>query len=256
MTITPNYRNSLIIPFLAALALYATGCGPAKTAVKPRSDPQAQYLKGSAALSGERYDDAEAAFKDILEEHPLSPYAVEAELLIGDVYYGMGKYDEAAAFYTNFAALHPAHPRASYALFQKGMSYLRGVLTIDRDQTATKKALFAIEDLISAHPQSQFDGAAREIAGFLRTRLAEREFYVGRFYFKGKNYKGALARFRDLLKDYPEAGYSDQALYYIGESYLRLGEDGLAREVFTTLVTDFPESPYASGARTRLRQEG
>lgn len=256
MAITQKYKISLIIMFLASLALYAAGCGPAKTAVKPRTDPQAQYLKGSVALSGERYEDAETAFKDILEEHPLSPYAVEAELLIGDVYYGMGKYDEAAAFYTNFAALHPAHPRASYALFQKGMSYLRGVLTIDRDQTSTKKALFAIEDLISAYPQSQFDGAAREIAGFLRTRLAEREFYVGRFYFKGKNYKGALARFRDLLKEYPEAGYSDQALYYIGESYLRLGEDGLAREVFTTLVTDFPESPYASGARTRLRQEG
>jgi outer membrane protein assembly factor BamD (BamD/ComL family) len=38
----------------------------------------------------------------------------------------------------------------------------------------------------------------------------------------------------------------------IGECYRELGEDELARDAFSTLVTEFPESPFASVASDRL----
>jgi len=232
-------------------ALY--GCSTTEELVHGRTDPGELYGKAVAARVSEDYEDAERGCKELMEQHPLDPLAVEALLMLGDVYYATGKFDDAASYYTNFTAMHPRHPMAGYALFQKGMSHFKEILSLDRDQTSTKKALFAFEDLAAGYPGSIYTGKAREMSVFLKQRLAEREFYIADFYFSGDNYKGALARLRDILKNYPDAGISDKTLYYIGESYGKLGEKRLAKEAYTTLVANYPGSPFAGDARGRLR---
>jgi len=229
-----------------------TGCTPANRQIKNFKGPGDLYGQAMDDYLEVRYEEAEKKFKKLVEEFPLSPYSLEAELLLGDISYATEKYDEASAYYTSFVAMHPTHPRASYALFQKGMSYFRDVLGADRDQTSTRKALFAFEDLVKDYPGSPYYEKSKELIGFLRRRLADREFYIGRFYFKNKNYKAALSRFRDILSDYPEVGLTDQTLYYIGESYTRIGEKRLAEDAFTTLITDYPESQFIRDARERL----
>lgn len=204
------------------------------------------YLKG-------RLEEAEKSFRAIMEDHPLSQYTVSAELMLGDVTYAAEKYEDASMYYTNFVALHPAHPKAPYALFQKGMSHMKDVLSLDRDQASTRKALFAFEDLIATYPQSPYAEKAKEFTGFLKNRLAEREFYIARFYFKNKNYKGALGRLKEILATYPDGGINDKALFYIGESYMRLGENKLARDAFTTLINNYPGSSFTDDAKGRLR---
>ncbi len=240
---------SLIAMVFAALY----GCSTTDELVHGRTDPRELYGKAVAARVSEEYEDAEKLFKELMEQHPLDPLAVEALLMLGDVYYATEKYDDAASYYTNFTAMHPRHPMAGYAFFQKGMSHFKEILSLDRDQTSTKKALFAFEDLAAGYPASIYADKAREISVFLKLRLAEREFYIANFYYNGDNYKGALARLRDILKNYPDAGISDKTLYYIGESYDKLGEKRLAKEAYSTLVADYPESPFAGDARGRLR---
>ncbi len=233
------------------LVLFVGGCaGQGKSL--DEMDAGEIYYRGVKAYHNLNYELAESSFKRLMEEFPLSPYALDAELMLADTYYRVERYEDASSYYTNFVTLHPSHPKAPYALFQKGMSHFKDVLSVDRDQTATRKALFAFEDLVRYYPESPYAEKAKELIRFLRRRLAEREFYVGRFYFKGKNYKGALYRFREILEHYPDVGLTDKTLYYIGESYTRLGEKNLAEEVFSTLIKEFPDSPFAESAKGRL----
>jgi outer membrane protein assembly factor BamD len=229
------------------------GCSSAVQEMRVKTAPDELYNNANSAYMEERFEDAERGFKAVMEEHPLSPFAVEAQLMLGDLYYAMERYEEAGSYYTTFSSLHPGHPRAAYALFQKGMSIFKDVLSADRDQTATKKALFAFEDLLRAHPDTIYTQKAKELRSFLKARLAERELYIARFYFKNKNYKAALTRLRDILRDYPEAGFSEEALYFIGESYARLGESELAKDAFSTLVANYPQGAFAKDARERLK---
>jgi outer membrane protein assembly factor BamD len=242
-------------PFAALILLplfLFSACATTNQAKEGSGDVQERFSTGMTFYQDAYYKDAEEAFKSIMEDYPLSPHSVEAQLMLGDVYYAMESYDDAASYYTTFATLHPTHHKAPYALFQKGMSYFKQLLTIDRDQTTTKKVLFAFEDFIKTYPESPYNTKAEELVLFVKKRLAENEFYVGKFYFKAKNYRGAIARFVVILKDYSESGLADKALYYIGECYRGLGEDELARDAFSTLVTEFPESPFASVASDRL----
>ncbi len=250
-----NLKGLMKMVFMTALAAFAlAGCSAAVTEVQGNRDPKELYDTGVKAYLDQKYGDADANFKALMENHPLSAYAIEAQLMLGDVCYAMEKYDDASSYYTNFVALHPAHPRAAYALFQKGMSYFKDMLSVDRDQTNTKKALFVFQDLVMAYPDSAYRDKAKELIGFLRRRLADREFYIASFYFNVKNYKGALARFRDILKDYPEVGLTDKTLYYIGVTYMELGEKGLAKDTLTDLISKFPDSPFVKDAREKLDQ--
>ncbi len=246
----------LLVAYCLLLALFS-GCAAAPPATK-NSEPDMLYAKGLTLYQDGNYDGAIAESRKIVEDYPLSPVAADAELLLADAYYAGGQYSDSAAYYANFVALHPGHPKAPYALFQKGMSYFRDVRSIDRDQTSDQKALLAFGDLISMYPESIYVDKAKDMTFFLKSRLAEREFYIGKFYYKDKKYKGALARFAEVLKKYPDAGLSDKTLYYIGISYIQLGEKELARDAFSTLVANFPNSSFAADAKEWLKnnQEG
>ncbi len=239
-------RSGRPFPFIALLMLLLlAGCAGTETMVQETRDVKEIYLSGLDHYQKRMYEEAEREFKIILADYPLSAYALDAQIMLADTYYAVERYEDASSYYTSFVAMHPAHPRAPYALFQKGMCYFKEVLSVDRDQTATRKALFAFEDLLRAYPDSPYAGKAGELIGFLRRRLAERELYVGRFHYKTGNYRGALHRFRGILENYPDAGITDKALYYMGKSYTMLGEEELARKTFTRLLNEFPDSPFA-----------
>ncbi|GMR04307.1 MAG: outer membrane protein assembly factor BamD [Thermodesulfobacteriota bacterium] len=249
---TGAFTRRAFISFLLLFFLLLSACTASKQEVKSYRSAEEMYGAALKEYFEVKYDLAEQTLKDLIERYPLTRYSLDGEILLADILYAGQKYDEARAYYTNFVVLHPGNPRASYALFQKGMCYFRTVLTIDRDQVSTRKALFTFRDLVREYPDSPYTQRAEELIGFLKRRLAEKEFYVGRFYFKNKNYKGALTRFREILKEFSDAGITDETLYYIGESYRRLGEEKLAREAFTTLIKDYPESPYIKDAIKRL----
>ncbi|HHL39036.1 MAG TPA: outer membrane protein assembly factor BamD [Deltaproteobacteria bacterium] len=239
-------RRRLSLCALVLAAALFSGCAATNEEIVEKGGDEALFHRAMVYYQNTKLEHAEKDLKKLMDEYPLSKYALEAQLKLADIYYSVTRYEDANAYYTSFVAIHPSHPKAPYAQFQKGMCRLREVLSVDRDQTSTQKAIFSFEDVIARYPDSPYAGKARSIITFLRRRLAEREFYVGKFYFKDKNYKGALYRFSGILRDYPDAGITDKALYYLGKSYSRLGEEKRAKEVFARLRARFPDSPYAA----------
>ena len=247
-------RKTYVLLFASLLlaALVFTGC--ATTTEKSGLTTTSNTIEEGIELSQMgNYDSAIEKFREIIDNYPLSLEAVEAQLLLADTYYEKGEYEDGAAYYTDFATLHPAHPKASYAQFRKGMCYFKQALSIDRDPTSTKRAILAFDDLTTYFPSSIYSGKAREIRLFLRNRLAAREYMIGGFYFKKKNYRGALGRFLPIIQNYPEAEVTPAVLFYSAMSYTERGERKEAEEMFTNLIDRYPYSSFTDRAR-RLRK--
>ena len=132
------------------------------------------------------------------------------------------------------------------------MAYFRQADTPDRDQTFSKKALEQFDLLITQMPDSQYTPDVRERRVQARRKLAEKEVYIGTFYFDRGNYAAAAGRFTSLLAKYSGAGSDDVALYYLGESLWRLEQRDEARPAFARLVQDYSQSEYALPAAQRL----
>ncbi len=183
-----------------------------------RATPEGLYQLGVEYYKDGKYDKATESFQRLKEEYPLSKFAVMAELGIADSLYSDEKYMEAEAAYSDFLNLHPTNVNLPYVIYQLGMCHYNQMMTVDRDQTETVKARMEFERLISLYPNSQFTFMADRMLKECKKRLADHEFYVGRFYYKSKQYKAALKRFETIAREYQGLGLDYQVSYFLHET--------------------------------------
>ena len=178
---------------------------------------------GSFALARESFDDGlhEMALTKLGEfksRFPYSKFAVEAELLMADSQFELGRYTEAAFGYKQFAKLHPKHPKVDYALFRVGQSYWQDAPEeIDREQEYTQKALAEWDKLVSTLPGSTYAKKAQENIKIGKRRVADSHLFVVNYYCKRKIWHACAYRamqLADSAADYPEVRLNalDQAV--------------------------------------------
>jgi len=81
----------------------------------------------------------------------------------------------------------------------------------------------------------------------------EKDHYTAAYLaLKSGRYDEAIEKFRELLKTYPNGGYSDQAYYWLGESYL--AQNNIERAVgnLEWMVGHYPESTKHAAGMLRL----
>src|SRR5512136_704220 len=102
------------------------GCGlwcKSKAPDYSKTSPEALYQEGVQFYQKGDYDKAIEVFQALKEEHPLSKYAILAEIGIADSYFSDKKYGDAEANYVDFTNLHPTNSNLPYAMYQVGMCH-------------------------------------------------------------------------------------------------------------------------------------
>lgn len=175
---------------------------------KRQLEPTPEYLYDSAMILFEKkkYSQAEEAFRKFKEEYPLNEYAPLVDLRIADTNFFNKKYGEAILLYEEFKKLHPLHPEIPYVIYQLGNCHYKQMYTLDRDQTETERAIEQYRYLIENFPQSPYADEGRKMMQVCQKQLADREFYVAKFYIRTKKYKAALGRLEVISQKYPGFG--------------------------------------------------
>ena len=242
---------AISLPLILSLLLGCAGKG--KDVKTISGDPEILYKQGLARFNKRDYPDALKKFEELKSSFPDSPpYTLWAELKIGDCHFLKKEYVEAIAAYEEFKKIHPTHEEIPYVQYQIGMAYFNQMLTLDRDQTSTKKALSNFEYLIANYPPSLFTQKAMEKIGVCKKRLADHEFYIGNFYYKKGKFQAAASRFEGLLEKFPKNPEEDNTLYLLGKSYLELDQWEKAEVAFMKIVTEYPKSPHYKEAKAIL----
>ena len=181
--------------------------------------------EGLEALEKGYYESAKEAFQKVKDRYPYSPFAVTAELKMADSLYKSERFDEAFEAYSEFERLHPKNPDIPYVIFQRGMSHFSKMKSIDRDQSSTVKAREEFERLVKKFPTNEYADSARLKLRKCYIYLAEYELYVGHFYFRNKNYRAAMGRYRYILENYPDLGQYHEALEYLAKCQEKIAEE-------------------------------
>lgn len=237
----------LLLPLLLASA-----CGP--TRVPPPKTAQSYLSEGESFFDKGLYEEAIASWEKARESYYSPELTTLAELKIAEAHYRAEQYVEAAAAYEDFLKQHPGHERTPDILYQLGMSYYNQILSVDRDQTATRNALATFETLAQRFPDHP---RAQEVKPLIRRtldNLASHELYVGRFYLRTGKYQAAVRRLEGLFRQYPDYPGRDEAYFLLGQAYLKEGREKEAKEAFNTLYRDFPQSEYIIPAQRILEK--
>lgn len=77
-------------------------------------------------------------------------------------------------------------------------------------------------------------------------------FYVGETYFLQGDFQGAVEAYEQVVMNYPNGDKVPEAAYKRGVAFDRLGEPDRARESFELVVTNYPDSRMAALAQQLL----
>ncbi len=238
--------------FLFAFLLLSLG-GCSSTPEIDTNTPEGAYKLGEKFEKDERYEEAIAQFSTVKNKHPYSKQATEAELKIAEINFKREEFVEAQNAYQVFKEMHPAHAKIDYVTYRLGLSFYSQLpATIDRDLAVAERAILYFDEVVQSFPQSGHVKDAREYKTKALKMLAEKEYYVGHFYFIRDHYESALTRFEGLLEKYPSLGYDAKALYGASVSAFKIKDLGKAKAHYQRLITQYKNSDEAEKARREI----
>ena len=198
------------------------------------------------------YQKAIDKFQEVVDNYPYSEYAVASELKIADSYFEQKRWDEALSYYRDFAELHPEHEKVPYTIYRTALCHARQTGTADRDQTATREALAALDRLMAGYPAAPETREAEVLWKELRTKLGEHVLGIGDFYWAREEYQSAAGRYRQVLDSYPGLGLDAEALYKLGLCYTHMNRDDDARKIFEVILENYEGSDVARAAQDQI----
>ncbi len=228
----------LIVIIVSCLLIFSCASKP----IKKSENPGDLYVEGVNLMKAKKYDKAIDKFSEVRENFPFDPMALISTVKLGDAYFERKSYDLALGTYEDFFKAHPEDENIPYVLLRIGECYEKLALSLDRDQAYTLKAIERYTYLRNRYPSSDYVSAAEGKLERLNQKLADRELYVGEFYYRTNLYNAAITRLEYLLKKYPKANGLDKALYYISMSYKALGDPVKSDEYSEKLRNEYPNS--------------
>ncbi|HSQ36119.1 MAG TPA: outer membrane protein assembly factor BamD [Candidatus Binatia bacterium] len=244
---------------LLAFLFIASGCGSKKSVTIDPAEKGSDKTMYENALKyiGKNPDKARLLFKEIMQLYPDSIYANKGKLGIGDSYFRQNDSASlvmAAAEYQEYVNLYPYSPDAVYAKYQIGMCYFKQLRKPERDQTSTYSAIKAFEGVLQQYPGTpEADEAKKKINTCLQN-LASHFFQIGYYNYVMKAYKGAIARFKQVMDDYPDFSKNDRLFYFTGKTYLAMQDLDSALSFFQRLVGSHAKSKFAKRAQRRIKE--
>ena len=223
----------------------------ASKAPKKAENPVDLYVAGVDLMKNKKYSKAIEKFNSIREQYPFDPMALVATVKLGDTYFLKKDYVLASGTYEDYFKAHPDEENIPYVLFRLGECYEKLSPSVGRDQAYTIKGIERITYLRNRYPASNYAREAEPRLKRLIQKLADRELYVGEFYFRTAQYNGAIIRLEGMLRQYPDSRNTDKALYYLVQSHRELGNQDKSDQYLERLRTEYPKSIYA---RTTTRQ--
>ena len=244
-------KDLLKLFFLISLITCVAACAASPDKKPPATDEE-YYNRAMDQFKARNYFDAIPSFEELKEKFPLSPYALQAELRLGDAHYYKEEYVEAIHAFENFRRLHPNNKSVPYTIYMVGLCYYSQLLTFDRDPTYARAAVAQFEQLRELYPDSPYTGKALYKLSEAKRIIAENEFFIGQFYLQYKNYPGAISRFTVVLKEYPNSISRDRVIFAIAQANFLSENRPRGVKFLEYLIKKYPDSPYAAQAKALL----
>jgi len=210
---------------LGALA-FGPGCADVSSnlggEVTYAKDAQGNYDLGEKSFKSHSWTEADQYFQFTKSKFPYSRFAALAELRVADANFEQDKFVEAIDGYKNFIKDHPSHPKVDYAACQIAKSHFKDLPSnfflfppvYEKDQ----------QELVS-YPRSEYRAEGQKMMAEVRKRLAEHEMYVAAFYEKRGYRKAAAWRYENVVKEFGDTPFAEEAGRQARVLYAKLPPD-------------------------------
>lgn len=245
------------------VAFFLGGCADSDDSVKTEIkgwSVQQVYQSASDALGKKNYTRAIKLYGLLESTYPYGVYAQQGLLDLAYAYYENDQPELALPTIGQFIDTYPTNPNMDYALYLKGyINYKNdnGLLSrftrqdlSERDPKGLQEAYKAFTELVNKYPNSKFTPDAKDKINRLVSAMARGEIYRARYYMGIKAYLAAIARSQNVIINYPNTQFVEEALAMQVVAYTDLDDKQLALATKQVLAMNFPESKYLNNPWT------
>ena len=246
---------AVMLAMLVSLPACAGGSGRTRADTHyVARDVNTLYNLGKQRLDRGQFAIAAALFDEVERQHPYSIWARRAQLMSAFSYYAARDYQKSIDSARRFLSIHPGNKDAPYAYYLIALDYYEQIQDVSRDQTQTRQALDALNELIRRYPNTRYAADAKLKVDLVRDHLAGKEMSVGRFYQVRGQWLAAATRFRAVVDGYQTTSHTPEALMRLVECYLALGIPEEARKAAAVLGANYPASKWYERAYSLVQK--
>ncbi len=227
----------------------------------------ALYMIVSSLHQQRSFDDSLDSAKLFLQTYKKHEMADSVAFVLAENYYLSSQYDKAVSAYDRLLKDFPRSQHLGSALHRLGVS-LYHVENFKRSSKVLNQAIseypsaigidtsyFVLGDM--SFQRGEWNQALKHFESYVATSAdapstADALLKMGLCYQRQEQYQPALAKFDQLLSQFPGHAHRVQATFEKGQALIALGRKAQARKAFSEVVKESPSSAFAAYARNHL----
>ena len=230
--------------------LFSPGCKSKKEEqiVLDSKDLESQMIEAyNAGLKALEEGDVLFAAKNfnIVENiYPQSIWAPRSILMAAYSYYSQDYYGDSISELKRFIKNYPENENSSYAYFLIATCYYELIVDEKKDLSSISKSKKYFNLILKKYPNTDFALDAKFKLLLINNILASKEVYLGKYYLSKKKWIPAMNRFKNVITDYEETEYVEEAIHRLVEINYILGLEEEAKKYAVLLGYNYQSSEW------------
>ncbi len=244
----------MLVALLGLLGGCATGGKDTDAQVTQGWSVEKLYTEARSELNSRNYTRAIKLYELLQSRYPYGRFAQQAQMDTAYAHYLDEEKELALADIAHFEKMYPNHPDMDYMLYLKGLvlfnedkSFMNKLASqdwSDRDPSANRDAYIVFSELIKRYPNSRYVADATERMTKIVNALGGHEMAVARYYMTRGAYLAAANRAQNVIKDFQNTPYVEEALAMMMSAYAKMEQPTLSADARRVLEANYPHSPY------------
>ena len=181
------------------------------------------YEDGLAAIDREEYFYAASRFSEAEILLPQSKWAAKSALMSGYCYYVISFYSQSISNLERFTKTYPASKNLDYAHYLIALSYYEQILDEEKDIEPLIQSKKKIEFFLKEFPNTDYAIDLKFKLELVINQLAAKEMSIARYYIKNEKWIAAINRLKNVVDNYDETIFIEEALFRLVEIYYKIG---------------------------------
>jgi outer membrane protein assembly factor BamD len=247
------------ILFALFLLLVFASCNNYNRLLKS-SDFELKYVKAVEYYGKKNYVKALPLFEELMTVYRGTGKAEQVNYYYAYCNFGLEDYLLASYHLKNFVRTFPKSEFAEDAMFTSAYCYFLDSPVYSLDQENTVKAISEFQLFVNLYPNSAKISDCNDYIDRLRAKLERKSYENALLYFNIEDYKASMQAFKNLLKDFPDNPYREEANFLILKSNYLLAKNSINEkkeerfkstiEHYYKFIDNFKESNYLSEAES------
>lgn len=249
-------KKLALIVTLVFMAMYLTACGSSKSDIST-DDPQKAFDIAKRKFDRGDYVDAIEDFSFIKIRFPGTAISDKVQYYLAFSYYRQKEYLLSAYEFDSFLKNYPLSELNADGKFMLASAYYGLSPKFSLDQSFTKEAISEYLSFLESYPQDKNVPEAEKKIKELRNKLAYKEFWTAELYMKLDNYKAASLYYQDVVDEYIDSDWADDAMVGQADAYINGKKYDDAKRVLDKFYKLFPNSklkPKADRLYSRAKE--